>query len=180
MTASTASTPALEPFPGFVALDGCHCITSSLARIFHIAGHPLSEEMLLGLGAGMEFLYWRMIGGEETVFIGGRSNLKDFYQDLAKRTGIVIREKQASSAVKAEIELLRSLAAKNPVMLGGDMGFLTWFDLPAGYQFGGHTFVACGYDGDDRCITNRRTYTARFATQTVIPITVNNQSGSLG
>ena len=95
MTASTASTTALEPFPGFVALDGCHCITSSLARIFHNAGHPLSEEMLLGLGAGMGFLYWCMkFGGEETVFIGGRSNLKDFYQDLAKRTGIVIREKQ--------------------------------------------------------------------------------------
>jgi hypothetical protein len=34
-------------------------------------------------------------------------------------------------------------------MLGGDMGMLPWFDLPADYHFGGHTFVACGYDGHD-------------------------------
>ena len=47
----TLTAPKIEPIPNFAALDGCHCITSSLARIFHHAGHPLSEEMLLGLGA---------------------------------------------------------------------------------------------------------------------------------
>ncbi len=51
--------PDLEPFPNCPALDGCHCVTNSLAKIFHHAGHPLSEEMLLGLGAGMGFIYWR-------------------------------------------------------------------------------------------------------------------------
>ena len=150
MTTATASAPAMEPLPGFAALDGCHCISSSLARIFHHAGHPLSEEMLLGLGAGMGFVYWRMkFGDQESVFVGGRSNLKNYFQDLGKRTGVVIREKQTSSAIKAEKELLRSLAAKTPVMLGGDMGMLPWFELPADYHFGGHTFVACGYDGHD-------------------------------
>lgn len=142
-------TPALQPFPGFAALDGCHCITSSLARIFHHSDHPISEEMLLGLGAGMGFVYWRMkFGNDDSIFIGGRSNLKDFYQDLSKRTGVTIRAKQTSSDAKAEKELLRSLEAKQPVMLGGDMGFLPWFSFPVEYHFGGHTFVACGYDGD--------------------------------
>jgi hypothetical protein len=146
----TASAPALEPMPGFAALDGCHCISSSLARIFAHAGHPLSEETLFALGVGMGFVYWRMkIAGQETVFVGGRSNLKEFYKDLGKRTGVVIREKLTSSAAKAESELLRLLAANTPVMLGGDMGLLPWFDLPPGYHFGGHTFVACGYDGQD-------------------------------
>lgn len=139
----------LQPFPGFAALDGCHCITSSLARIYHHAGHPLSEEMFLGLGAGMGFVYWRMkFGNEDSVFVGGRSNLKGFYQDLGRRTGVVVRTKQTSSAAKGEKELLRSLEAKRPVMLGGDMGFLPWFSFPVEYHFGGHTFVACGYDGD--------------------------------
>jgi hypothetical protein len=148
MTNSAASTPAIEPFPRFAALDGYHCVTSSLARIYHHAGHSLSEEMLLGLGAGMGFVYWRMkFGNDDTVFIGGRSNLKNFYTDLGKRTGVVIREKQTSSAAKAEADLLRSLSAQQPVMLGGDMGMLPWFDLPADYHFGGHTFVACGFDG---------------------------------
>lgn len=149
MTPQTIA-PAVEPLPGFAALDGCHCVSSSLARIFHHAGYPLSEEMILGLSAGVGFVYWRMkMGGEESVFVGGRANLKSFYQDLAKRTGIGIREKQTSSTAKAEAELLRSLEAKRPMMLGGDMGMLPWFDLPDDYHFGGHTFVACGYDGHD-------------------------------
>lgn len=140
--------PQLQPFSGFAALDGCHCVTSSLAKIFHFAGHTLPEEMLLGLGAGMGFVYWRMkFAGMETVFVGGRGNPKGFYQDVAARTGVSIRERQTGSAVKAETELLRLLALKKPVMLGADMGLLPWFDLPPDYHFGGHTFVACGWDG---------------------------------
>jgi hypothetical protein len=146
---ATTPTPVLAPFPNCPALDGCHCITASLAKIFHHAGHPLSEDMLLGLGAGMGFIYWQMkLAGETSVFIGGRGNLQDFYQDLARRTGVRITEKTTASAQKAEEALLRSLAAQQPVFLGADMGFLPWFDLPAGYHFGGHAFVACGYDGD--------------------------------
>jgi hypothetical protein len=108
----------------------------------------------------MGFVYWRMkLGDQDSVFIAGRANLKNFYQDLGKRTGVVIREKQTSSAAKGEAELLKALDAKRPVMLGGDMGMLPWFDLPADYHFGGHTFVACGYDGRIRCcvrISTRR------------------------
>ena len=150
MATPTVATCAVQPVRGFAALDGCHCVSSSLARIFHHAGHPLSEEMILGLGAGVGFVYWRMkIGGQESVFVGGRANLKDFYQDLGRRTGVVIREKQTSSPAKGEAELLRALAAERPVMLGGDMGMLPWFDMPEDYHFGGHTFVACGFDGHD-------------------------------
>jgi hypothetical protein len=140
--------PALEPFPNCPALDGCHCVTNSLAKIFHHAGHPLSEEMLLGLGAGMGFIYWQMKMGAGTyIFVGGRGNGKNFYQDLSARTGVGIREIRTSSNKRAEAELLRELAQKRPVMLGGDMGFLPWFHFPAEYHFGGHAFVACGYDG---------------------------------
>ena len=150
MAASLATASGIEPLPRFAALDGCHCISSSLARIFHHAGHPISEEMILGLGAGMGFVYWRMkFGDQDSVFVGGRANLKNFYQDLGRRTGVAIAEKQTASSAKAETELLKALGAKRPVMLGGDMGLLPWFDLPADYHFGGHTFVACGYDGRD-------------------------------
>lgn len=150
MTIQALPTPRMTPFSGFAALDGCHCITGSLARIFHWAGHSVSEETLLGLGAGMGFVYWRMKSSRcERVLVGGRANLKGFYQDLAKRIGVVIRERQTSSAAKAETELLQSLSNEIPVMLGGDMGMLPWFAFPKEYHFGGHTFVACGYDGDE-------------------------------
>jgi hypothetical protein len=138
----------LQPFPDCPALDGCHCVTNSLAKMFLHAGQPISEEMLLGLGAGMGFVYWQMkFGGETSVFIGGRANLKNFSQDVGRRTGVRITEMRSGSAKKAEEVLLRSLRKQQPMMLGADMGFLPWFDFPAGYHFGGHTFVACGFDG---------------------------------
>ena len=145
---TTSSAPAIKPFPNCPALDGCHCITTSLAKIYRHAGHPLSEEMLLGLGAGMGFIYWQMkLGGVVSVFVGGRGNGKHFYADLAERTGVVIDEVCTSSSKKAETELLGELAQQRPVMLGGDMAYLPWFDLPKNYHFGGHAFVICGYDG---------------------------------
>ena len=33
-------------------MDGYHCQTNSLAKIFHYHDCPLSEDMILGLGAG--------------------------------------------------------------------------------------------------------------------------------
>ena len=149
------AAPALEPLQNFKALDGCHCVSSCLARIFDFYGHPLSEEMLFGLGAGMGFVYWRMkLDGKESVFIGGRGNVKSFYQDLASRTGVSIRETHTTSPRKAEAELLRCLSDGQPVMLGGDMAYLPWFDLPPNYHFGGHTFVACGYDGQQTVLAS--------------------------
>jgi hypothetical protein len=78
MCARAVAVSALEALPGFKPLDGCHCISSSLARIFQHAKHPLSEEMILGLGAGVGFVYWRMkFGDQDSVFVGGRANLKN-------------------------------------------------------------------------------------------------------
>lgn len=138
----------LVPFPHSPALDGCHCVTSALAKIYLHAGHPLSEEMLLGLGAGMGFIYWQMkLGAGTYIFVGGRCSSKHFYPDLGRRTGVAIKEITTSSAAKAEAALLEKLAEKRPVMLGGDMGLLPWFSFPIEYHFGGHAFVICGYDG---------------------------------
>jgi hypothetical protein len=122
--------------------------------MFHHSGHPLSEDVLLGLGAGMGFIYWQMkMDTSSYVFIGGRGN-KNFFSDLAKRTGIKIEEKSTASAKKAEAALLEKLAKKEPVMVFGDMGFLPWFDLPRDYHFGGHTFVVCGFDGKNTVLAS--------------------------
>jgi hypothetical protein len=140
---------AISPFDGCPALDGYHCQTNSLAKIFGFYGHPLSEDMLLGLGAGLGFMYWKTTAGAETsVFIGGRGNNKDFFGDIGRRTGSAIETVCTSSARKAEEALLARLREREPVMLFGDMGFLPWFDFPEGYHFGGHSFVACGFDGE--------------------------------
>jgi hypothetical protein len=145
---ATQSVHAIKPFPNCPALDGCHCVTTSLAKIYRHAGHRLSEEMLLSLGSGVGFIYWQMnMGGSVSVFVGGRGNGKNFYADLGERTGVVIDEICTSSSKKAQANLLSELALQRPVMLGGDMAYLPWFNMPKGYHFGGHAFVICGYDG---------------------------------
>lgn len=138
----------IEPFANCPSLDGYHCVTSSTRKIFNYYGHPLSEDMLLGLGAGMGFIYWQIKTASGTdVFIGGRGNNKGFFDDLGRRVGAKINVVSTASAQKAEAALLEKLGKKEPVMVFGDMGFLPWFDLPQEYHFGGHTFVVCGYDG---------------------------------
>jgi hypothetical protein len=139
----------IKPFDNCPAIDGYHCQTNSLAKIFLYNNHPLSEDMLLGLGAGMGFIYWKMKMGASTyVFIGGRGSNKDFFNDIGKRTGVKINTNSTSSAKKAEVSLLELLSQSKPVMVFGDMGFLPWFKLPKDYHFGGHTFVICGYDNE--------------------------------
>lgn len=111
--------------------------------------------MILGLGTGMGFIYWKMKMASKTcVFIGGRGNNSGFFNDVGARTGIRIRLVSTVSEKKAEAALLEKLRLKEPVMLFGDMAFLPWFHFPEEYHFGGHTFVACGYDGADTVLAS--------------------------
>ncbi len=145
----------IEPFENCPHLDGYHCQTNSLAKIFYHYGHSLSEDMILGLGAGMGFIYWKMkMKTGSYVFIGGRGNNKEFFNDLGKRTGVKITTISTSSSRKAEASLLEKLVKQEPVMMFGDMGFLPWFDLPEDYHFGGHTFVVCGFNGTNMVLTS--------------------------
>lgn len=145
----------LQPFDNCPALDGYHCQTNSLVKIYHFYGHPLSEDMLLGLGAGMGFIYWKMkLDVEPYIFIGGRANNKNFFQDLGQRTGVDIQEVSTSSSQKAQSTLLDHLSRKEPIMLFGDMGYLPWFKFPVEYHFGGHTFTICGFDGAETLLAS--------------------------
>jgi hypothetical protein len=138
-------TATIEPFERCPALDGYHCVTNSLAKLYFYHGHPLSEDMLLGLGAGMGFIYWHPKGSYP--FIGGRGNTKCFFDDLGRRTGVGLKVRSSGSATRSASALKKYMEKKEPVMVFGDMGYLPWFDLPEGYHFGGHAFVICGYDG---------------------------------
>lgn len=139
-------------FPKCPALDGYHCQTNSLAKIFSFYDHPLSEDMLLGLGAGMGFIYWHQKG--TLPFLGGRSNLKSFFSDIGRRTLVDIKVKTSTSAEKAEKRLIEFMNEQKPVMVYGDMAFLPWFDFPGEYHFGAHTFVICGYDGKNNFLAS--------------------------
>lgn len=138
----------VKPLEGFEALDGCHCITASLKKVCAFYDYEISEEMLLGLGAGVGIFYWHQKG--TLPFLGGRGNHKNFNADLSARTGIKVEEHFTSSERKAERELVALLEVGHPVMIFADMGFLPYFDFGEEYHFGGHAVVVAGYDAASR------------------------------
>ena len=53
---------SVKPLAGIKALATHHCVTGSMRYIYEFNQHPISEEMLLGLGAGVGFIYWHTKG----------------------------------------------------------------------------------------------------------------------
>ena len=137
----------LNPLQGFRSLETYHCVTGSMCHIYEFHKHPVSEELLLGLGAGVSFIYWHVKG--TTPFYGGRGNMERPGQEglevtAGKRLGVLTQYFRTSSARKAEKALLEMLGAGEPVMLELDMGFLPYLHLPEGYHFGAHAVVVAG------------------------------------
>jgi hypothetical protein len=142
-----------KPFNGFRSLETHHCVTGSLLHLYDFYHHPISEEMLLGLGSGLGFIYWH-IKGMAPIF-GGRGNVgrpgeEGLEITAGRRTGVRIEKHHTGSATKAEKTMLELLQAGKPVMINVDMGFLPYFDLPEGFHFGGHAIVVGGYDPETR------------------------------
>jgi hypothetical protein len=140
----------LEPFKGFRAFKTDHCVTGSMRHVYEFHDYRVSEDLLLGLGAGVGFIYWHMKG--MPPFLGGRANTgrpgEDGLEKTAgRRTGVVVECLQTGSASKAE-KALRDALLHGPAMIRVDMGFLRYLRLPEGYHFGGHVVVVAGYDPD--------------------------------
>jgi hypothetical protein len=56
----------------FTSTGGKHCQTTAMKAVLDYSGIQLSEDMLLGLGGGIGFIYWYMklmpapfVGGEK-------------------------------------------------------------------------------------------------------------------
>lgn len=141
--------------PGFKSLSTHHCITGSLRHIYAFHDHPISEEMLLGLGEGLGFVYWHAKG--TPPFLGGRANVgrpgeEGLEITAGRRTGVQVERHQTTSSRKANRTLLELLRAGEPVMLIVDMGFLPYLDLPDDFHFGGHAIAVGGYDEESGAV----------------------------
>jgi hypothetical protein len=136
----------LKPLDGFKSLETHHCVTGSMLHVYAHNDHAISEDMLLGIGAGVSFMYWHQKG--LMPFMGGRGMPKPSMEEIAgQRTGVVIEHHTTTSARKARQTLLDILEAGQPVLLQVDMGYLPYFDFGGEeYHFGGHAVIACGYD----------------------------------
>jgi hypothetical protein len=136
---------SMKAVPGFRHFETMHCVTSSMRHVYAWAGRDTSEELLLGLGEGVGFAYFRFAG--QLPFLGGRAQPKPSMEHIASsRLGVACEAKGSSSDAAAEKALLKELGEGRPVMLQVDMGLLPYFDFGQEYHFGGHVVVACGRD----------------------------------
>lgn len=141
----------LRPFPGFATYPTHHCVTGSLKHVYDHHGYPISEDLLLGLGRGLGFVYFHIKGTDP--FYGGRANVaspkeEGLEKTAGRRTGVAVESHATSSAGKAQATLRELLKADEPVLVYLDMGFLPYFEFPEDYHFGGHVIVVAGYDPD--------------------------------
>ena len=150
----------LQAFPGFETFPTHHCVTGSMKHIYDYHGYPISEDLLLGLGEGISFVYFHIKGVDP--FYGGRGNLsrpgtEGLEEAIGRRTGVVVESHTTASARKAQQALRELLAAEEPVFVYLDMGFLPYFDFPDEYHFGGHTVVVAGHNPatDEVLVTDR-------------------------
>jgi len=139
----------LKPLEGFKSLETHHCVTGSMRHVYLYNDHDVSEDMLLGIGAGVGFNYWHFKG--QLPFIGGRANIErpkgvGQVKTTGQRTGVEIEAHTTSSARKAKKAFLEIIGADQPVMIQCDMGFLPYFDFGGEFHFGWHIVVVCGYD----------------------------------
>ena len=150
---------------GFKFLNTKHCITGSMLHLFRFHNCPISEEMLLGIGSGVGYMYWHPKG--DLPFLGGRSNTaqggknKECLEVIAaERCGVSAQRFTTSSPSKAEKALLGHLEQDIPAMLQLDMGLLPYFPFYGQFHFGYHGVAAAGYDPQ----TNEVTIADRDAT----------------
>ncbi|MFW9811905.1 MAG: BtrH N-terminal domain-containing protein [Candidatus Thorarchaeota archaeon] len=151
-----------EHLPG-----GKNCMTSSLWKLLGHRGHKISEEMLVGIGSGLGFIYWKM-KQMPTPFVGGMNGgrFPTILGLAVDRLGGEWKVLKSSSIKKAHSHLRETLLQDQPVLVCADLGFLDYLSLGGDDHFGMHTILVYGIDEekDEAYISDR------FATAITIPL----------
>lgn len=128
---------------------GKHCETTAANHVLRHAGIDLSENLLLGLGGGIGFIYWYM-KRMPAPLVGGRAGGRNLnlVANILRRVGGEAEVLQTASAGRAEAWLREELGAARPVVCWGDMAYLPYFGVGPDDHFGGHVFVVYGIDDE--------------------------------
>ena len=129
----------------FKPQGGKHCITNSLKQVFEFYGCPLSEEMLFGIGEGLDFTYINLAAAP---MVSGRAKVGEFEDALSKRLGISIAIKQGKDYANVFEMAKRMIDTDNPVLVYVDMPYMSYLGMNKNSHFGGHSVVLFGYDDE--------------------------------
>jgi Butirosin biosynthesis protein H, N-terminal/Domain of unknown function (DUF4872) len=139
---TTAASPTMVP--GYRHLPGNHCGSTALRNLLGFHGLELSEEMALGLGAGVCFYYVVLDGQSPSRFTNGRvGRLEEQFVEL---TGIELRLDTADEPEESWRLAREAVDAGRPAILISDLYYLDHYGKSA--HFPGHAVVLAGYDDE--------------------------------
>jgi hypothetical protein len=138
------ATTAPRMVPGYRHVPGNHCGSTALRNLLAFHGAEISEEMALGLGAGLSFYYVPLDGASPSRFTNGRvGRLEEQFLQL---TGAPLRldtfdDPEASWDAAREV-----VDDARPAILITDLYYLDHYGTSA--HFPGHAVVLAGYDAE--------------------------------
>lgn len=121
----------------FVPQGGKHCITNSLKQILAYEGIEISEARLLGMGAGLSFLY---LNQATAPMLNGRIKVFEFEHKLAERLNIDIKCKEGTDYEKIWQKNKKTLDEDTPILIYVDMPYLSYLGLDPNSHFGGLSY----------------------------------------
>lgn len=130
--------------PGYRHLPGNHCGSTALRNLLAFHGVEISEEMALGLGAGVSFFYVALDGSSPSRFTNGRTGRLE--EQFVELTGAPLRLDTFDETDAAWAAARDAIDGGRPAILITDLYYLDHYGNSA--HFPGHAVVLAGYDSD--------------------------------
>ena len=129
---------------GYRHVPGNHCGSTALRNLLAFDGIEISEEMALGLGAGVCFYYVPLEGQSPSRFTNGRvGRLEEQFCEL---TGAALRFETFDDANASWAAARSAVDAGRPALLLTDLYYLDHYGRSA--HFPGHAVILAGYDDE--------------------------------
>jgi len=129
---------------GYRHRPGHHCGSTALRNLLAFHGVEISEEMALGLGAGVSFYYVPLDGQSPSRFINGRfGQLESQFLEL---TGVELTLERFDDPESSWVAARALVDSGRPALLLTDLFYLDHYGNSA--HFPGHAVVLAGYDDE--------------------------------
>jgi hypothetical protein len=129
---------------GYRHRPGNHCGSTALRNLLAFDGIEISEEMALGLGAGVCFYYLRLEGQSPSRFTNGRvGRLEEQFLEV---TGSSLAFETFDDPQESWEAAREAVDAGRPALLITDLYYLDHYGKSA--HFPGHAVVLAGYDDE--------------------------------
>jgi hypothetical protein len=130
--------------PGYRHVPGNHCGSTALRNLLAFHGLEMSEEMALGLGAGVSFYYVVLEGSSPSRFTNGRTGRLE--EQFVELTGAPLRLETFDDPDAAWQAARGAVDQDRPAILITDLYYLDHYGTSA--HFPGHAVVLAGYDSE--------------------------------